>query len=416
MSTLLKGVKVIELGLILPGAALGNLLADQGAEVIKVEPPPNGDYIRYFPEQVGTVDGHSFWHLVLNRNKKSVAVDLRTDEGRAILHDLVRGADVFITNLIAGQPERLGAGYRALRAIKPDLVYCQVTGFGATGPYAILPSHGLAMASITGQCVLAPDARGWLRIVQDPAFGGGPQCAGQPVQTGPLWAAFGIANALYRRAVSGEGAYIDVSNCEATLATAWVGLPAALNPGRLNVAATSNSLESAKHAFYPTRDGKHVFVALLEPKFWAKFCKVVGRDDLLAGLETDVKAFDRLDPEMNEVHHRELMALFQTRTRDEWRDLFVAHDLPCSPVNTAAELGEDPQLRARGAFVDVEHPVAGSFRMAAEPLQVRGQPRPVPAPAPAPGQHTNDVLAGLGYSRERIGELERRGIVSSAKA
>ena len=139
---LLDGVKVVELGLILPGAALGHLLAEQGADVVKVERPTAGDYVRYFPEQVGDHGGQSFWHLVLNRNKRSIMLDLLRQEGQEVLHDLARDADVFITNLIADQPARLGASYDALRAIKPDLIYCQITGFGATGPYAALPSHG----------------------------------------------------------------------------------------------------------------------------------------------------------------------------------------------------------------------------------------------------------------------------------
>ena len=147
-------MKVVELGLILPGAALGHLLAEQGADVVKVERPTAGDYVRYFPEQVGDHGGQSFWHLVLNRNKKSIMLDLLRQEGQEVLHDLVRDADVFVTNLIADQPARLGASYDALRAVKPDLIYCQITGFGATGPYAALPSHGLAMSSISGQITL----------------------------------------------------------------------------------------------------------------------------------------------------------------------------------------------------------------------------------------------------------------------
>jgi crotonobetainyl-CoA:carnitine CoA-transferase CaiB-like acyl-CoA transferase len=217
---LLDGVKVVELGLILPGAALGHLLADQGADVIKVERPPDGDYVRYFPEQVGDHGGQSFWHLVLNSNKRSLTLDLLRPEGQEVLHDLVRGADVFITNLIADQPGRLGASYARLRRLKPDLVYCQLTGFGATGPYTELPSHGLAMSAITGQLVLEPDADGWFEQARDPSFGSGTQCAGQPVQAGPLWAAYGVASALWQRSRTGQGCYIDVSDCDATLASA----------------------------------------------------------------------------------------------------------------------------------------------------------------------------------------------------
>jgi crotonobetainyl-CoA:carnitine CoA-transferase CaiB-like acyl-CoA transferase len=413
---LLDGVKVVELGLILPGAALGHLLADQGADVVKIERPPGGDYVRDFPEQVGDAGGQSFWHLVLNSNKRSLTLDLLRPEGVAVLHDLVRDADVFITNLIADQPARLGASYNALRAIKPDLVYCQLTGFGATGPYAVLPSHGLAMSAITGQCVLEPDADGWLNQVQDPGFGSGTQCAGQPVQAGPIWAAYGIAGALWQRSRTGEGCYLDVSNCDATLASAWIGVPPAVNPGAVRIEATSQSMQlhSARHAFYETQDGKHVFVAMIEPKFWSRFCRELGREDLLEGLDEDVTAFDALDEEQNVVHLRELREIFLTRTRDEWTAFFLANDLPCAPVNRTFELADDPQLLARGTFVDVPRPDGqGTFRVATEPLRIAGEKRQPPRPAPAPGQDTEAVLVGLGYDTPRIEALRTAGIVSS---
>jgi crotonobetainyl-CoA:carnitine CoA-transferase CaiB-like acyl-CoA transferase len=411
----LDGVKVVELGLILPGAALGHLLAEQGADVIKIERPPDGDYVRDFPEQVGERGGQSFWHLVLNRNKRSLTLDLLRPEGREVLHDLVRGADVFVTNLIADQPARLGASYETLRGLKPDLIYCQLTGFGATGPYAALPSHGLAMSAITGQLVLEPDADGWLDRAPDTAFGSGTQCAGQPVQAGPLWVAYGVGGALWQRSRTGRGCYIDVSNSDATLANAWIGLPAALNPGAIRIEATSQSMQlhSARHAYYETKDGKHVFVAMIEPKFWARFCRELGREDLLEGLDENVSAFDALDAERNAIHQRELRALFRTRTRDEWTTFFLANDLPCAPVNQTSELADDPQLRARGTFVDVPRPDgAGSFRVATEPLRIAGETRQQPRPAPAPGQDTDAVLADLGYDAARVNALRAVGVVS----
>jgi len=412
---LLDGVKVVELGLILPGAALGHLLAEQGADVVKVERPTAGDYVRYFPEQVGDQGGQSFWHLVLNRNKKSIMLDLLRPEGQEVLHDLVRDADVFITNLIADQPARLGASYDALRAVKPGLIYCQITGFGATGPYAALPSHGLAMSSISGQIALEEQPDGWLEQVRDTAFGSGTQSAGQPVQTGPLWAAYGIASALWQRSRTGEGAYLDVSNSDATLATAWIGIPDALNPGAIRIEATSQSqqLHSARHAFYETKDGKHVFVAMIEPKFWAKFCQRLGREDLLEGIDSDVEAFDAFDAERNAVHFRALREIFRTRTRDDWTQFFLDNDLPNAPVNQASELADDPQFVARDVFVDVERPDGqGTFRVAAEPVRVAGDTRRAPQPAPAPGQHTNAVLRDAGYDPARIDALRATGVIS----
>jgi crotonobetainyl-CoA:carnitine CoA-transferase CaiB-like acyl-CoA transferase len=154
--------------------------------------------------------------------------------------------------------------------------------------------------------------------------------------------------------------------------------PDALNPGAIRIEATSQSMQlhSARHAYYEAKDGKHVFVAMIEPKFRVRFCRELGREDLLAGLDDNVDAFDAFDAGRNAVHQRELRALFRTRTRDEWTTFFLANDLPCAPVNHISELADDPQLRARGTFVDVPRPDgAGTFRMAAEPLRVAARGR-----------------------------------------
>ena len=271
------------------------------------------------------------------------------------------------------------------------------------------------MSSISGQIALEEQPDGWLEQVRDKAFGGGTQSAGQPVQTGPLWAAYGIASALWQRSRTGEGAYLDVSNSDATLATAWIGIPDALNPGAIRIEATSQSqqLHSARHAFYETKDGKHVFVAMIEPKFWAKFCQELGREDLLEGIDSDVEAFDAFDAERNTVHFRALQEIFRTRTRRDWTQFFVENDLPNAPVNRISELADDPQFVARDVFVNVERPDGqGTFRVAAGPVRVAGDMRRAPQPAPAPGQHTNAVLQDVGYDTARIDALRASGIIS----
>jgi crotonobetainyl-CoA:carnitine CoA-transferase CaiB-like acyl-CoA transferase len=191
-------------------------------------------------------------------------------------------------------------------------------------------------------------------------------------------------------------------------------VPNVVNPGALRIEATSQSLAhgSARHAFYQTADAKHVFVAMIEPKFWAKFCEGVGRPDLAEGLQTDVQAFDPLDAAENAVLRRELTALFKTRTRDEWTTFFLDNDLPNSPVNTTDELTRDPQFVSRGTFVTVDHPVSGPFTMADEPIRVQGANRVTHRPAPAPGQHADAVLSEIGYSTERVGQLRQDNVVA----
>jgi crotonobetainyl-CoA:carnitine CoA-transferase CaiB-like acyl-CoA transferase len=249
------------------------------------------------------------------------------------------------------------------------------------------------MSAVSGQLALEPDADGWLERVPTSGFDGGTECAGQPVQSGPLWAAYGVASALWQRSRTGKGCYIDISACEAT--------------------SQSIALRSARHAYYEVKDGKHVFVAMIEPKFWARFCREVGRADLLAGREQNVDAFDPFDAERNAILQRELRALFRTRDREEWTSFFVANDLPCAPVNRLPELPDDPQLRAREVFADVPPPDGeGTFRVATEPLRVAGQERQPVRPAPAPGQDTEAVLTGLGYDAEQVKSLHAAGVVS----
>lgn len=408
MAGLLAGVNVLESAVLLTGDYLGMLLADEGAEVTKLEHPLIGDYIRY---QLGQIaPSYSPYHLLVNRNKKSLTLDMRTPEAREIFARLLAQTDVFITGNIADTPARLGMDYETLRRMKPDIVYCQATGYGAEGPYARIPTHGQMMNALAGgpPLELGSDGRVRARGGGDPAPG-----AGSGVAIGPLFAAFAIASALLRRERSGEGCYIDISCADSVLATSWVTSLAVLNRERLGGhVRTGSGFEamlavSAKYQFYRTKDGKYLLFCALESKFWDHFCEVAGRDDLRARHDRTVQ----MDFGNDSSLRAELQAIFHTRTQQEWMALFAERDVPVGPALDFSEVHEDPHLAARGMLIDEKHPVAGAFRTLGNPIRVRGQSFAIRVPAPALGEHTDEVLATLGYSAQDIAGLRKRGVV-----
>jgi crotonobetainyl-CoA:carnitine CoA-transferase CaiB-like acyl-CoA transferase len=404
MAGLLAGVKVLESAVLIVGDYLGMLLADEGAEVIKVESPGTGDYIRDYMGEV--VPHYSPFHLFMNRNKRSLTLDLRKEEGREVLYRLIEDADIFLTGNVADTPRKLGIDYATLGARKPELVYCQATGFGAEGPYATLPTHGQMMNALAAGVAVKMDPDGLARedpMAQTPTSG-----AGAGVVLGPLFAAYGIAAALARRYRTGQGAYIDVSCTDATLAAAWMGVGSALNAARIKpVGMRAPDGEAARYGFYQAADGRFLLFCAQEHKFWDNFCRAVGREDLMA-------TGDRTSPIDwgNDITLRhELQRIFATRSRDAWMRLFLEHDVAAGPVLDAAELEEDPHLRARAIVIETEHPAAGPFKMVGNPIRTAGERFMVRYPAPALGEHTEEILGEIGLGAEEIERLRERRVI-----
>ena len=262
--------------MLLNGAATGMMLVDLGAEVIKVESPGMGDYIR-LPET-------RHLHLQTNKGKKSLALDLKQEAGREILYRLLETADAFVTNAVAGANEKLGVGYEQLRARKPDIVYCQNTGFGATGPFGHVPSHGQMMDAMGGALPFTMGEDG-LAVPKDDYVRRTNTLvsAGDGVSMGAIYAAFHIAAALARRERTGEGAYIDVSSAQAVVASAWLAVTTQINrPERRGWwQDPANTRPVARYQAYAARDGKMLLFCPAEEKFWSKFCDLVGRPDLV---------------------------------------------------------------------------------------------------------------------------------------
>jgi crotonobetainyl-CoA:carnitine CoA-transferase CaiB-like acyl-CoA transferase len=389
------GLRIVDLSRLLPGPYCSLLFADLGAEVIKVEEPGRGDYARHTPPFWADSEVGAYF-LLLNRNKKSVAVDLKTAAGKAIFRRLACTADVLLESFRPGVMDRLGLGWEALRAEHPGLVYCAISGYGQDGPYRNLVGHdvnymGYAGAlSVTGPRDGPPLAPG----VQVADLGGG-----------ALMAAFAIAAALHHRRESGRGQFVDVSMTDGVVSWLVPHLAAFFATGRVP-ARGEERLNGGWPCYgvYATADGGHVTLGALEPQFWANFCRLVGREDL--------RPFQHAEGAERERVEAEVRALFRTRTRAEWLDLLHRADVCAGPVLSLDEAVRDPQLAGRGLFTEVEHPTLGRLPQVGFPVKLSETPGRVTAPPPALGEHTDEVLRALGYDADAVAAFRRDGVVA----
>jgi alpha-methylacyl-CoA racemase len=387
--TPLQGVRVLDLSRLLPGPFATLVLADLGADVVKLEEPKGGDYLRWMPPLAGEQSG--YFHAI-NRNKRSVALDLRRPEGAAAFLRLARGADVVLESFRPGVLERLGLGWDALHAANPRLVLCSISGYGQDGPYRERAGHDLDYAAIAGVLALNGPAERPLPLgvqVADLAGGSWPAVAG-------------ILAALVRRGVTGEGAHVDVSMTEGALAMLAMAHGAASARGApLARAGEILNGGAACYDVYRTKDGRFVALAALEPKFFEAFCAAVGRPELA----------DRHLDDGGRGPRAELEAIFASRTREEWTRFAGEHDVCVAPVLEGDEPRDDPQLRARGAFVEIETPWEGrALPGVATPVRIRGVQAPLRA-APQLGEHTAAVLREAGFSEDELAALRASGVV-----
>jgi alpha-methylacyl-CoA racemase len=377
----LGGVRVLDLSRLLPGPYCSRLLADFGAEVIKVERPGGGDWLRYVPP---LVDGESVLFRAVNRGKKSLTLNLKSDQGRAILLRLVGSADVLLEGFRPGVVERLGLGYEGLAQINPRLVYCALTGYGPDGPYRERAGHDLNYIGLAGLLDLTGPREG------------SPVVPGALVAdlAGALWAAIGILLALSARERTGRGQRVDASLLGAALAC--LPGPVAHHLGGQPMARGRSDLTGGVVCYqvYEAADGGYVTLAALEPQFWAAFCRAVGREDFVD------QQFALAVP--GEPAYEELRALFQTRTREEWVEALGGIDACCEPVYDVGEALASAPVRALGMLA--EGGLLPPVRLSARSV------RP-PEPAPTLGQHTAELLAELGYDREAVVTLRESGVI-----
>jgi crotonobetainyl-CoA:carnitine CoA-transferase CaiB-like acyl-CoA transferase len=400
---ILSGVRVLDLTRVLSGPFCTMLLADQGAEVVKVEEPGRGDDARHLgPPFRGDVSG---FFVSVNRNKKSLTLNLKAERGVDLLKQLVRRADVFVENFRPGVAERLGIDYPALSAIRPKLVYASVSGFGQTGPYRERPGYNIIVQALSGvMSTSGPSGK------PDGEPGGEPYPIGVSLGDIPagMFAAFAITTALYARERTGRGQYIDVSMLDSLVAMmenpivrhGMTGAPP--EPfGRRHPSITP-------YGIFDAADGP-IALAVGNDRLWLGLCEAIDRPDLAqdARFETNASRTENA-----QALYALLGDLLAQRPASVWVQLLLAAGIPAAPVNTVADLFEDPQIEARGMLPRVEQPGAGSIPVCGMPLRLVGQPEPTYGPAPRLGEHTREVLSGwLGTSDADLASLRREDVI-----
>ena len=383
MSLPLQGVRVLDLTRLLPGAFATLMLAELGAEVIKIEDPGRGDPMRSLPPFINMGqdgrDSHEtrgIYDLLINRGKKSVALDLRRPESAAVLDRLLVGADIVIESFRPQTARRFGVSGEQLRAPRPALIHCAITGYGQTGPYAERPGHDLNYVAVSG--FLAADR---------PSVAELPKMFIADVGGGAMSAVIAILAALYSRTQTGDGASLDISMHDAALY--WMMLPGArdlVDGGAMAHGELPTFGDHACYAVYATRDGERLALGAMEMKFWETFCAMVGRTDLIVR--------HRSTPDDQRMLIEDLRAVFLERSRDEWLAFFEGHDVCLSPVNSPAEALRDRHVVARRTVVPGPHGLAIRPPFVSAP--------PALTPAPRVGADTDAVLSAAGFSAAEI--------------
>lgn len=388
----LQHLTVIECATFVTGPYASALLANLGARVIKIESPPQGDPYRYFaPDPY-----YSFNFAHLNRNKESLALDLKTTQGKKICLELLKSADVFVENFRPGTAERLGLGYETLHGLYPRLVYCSISAFGESGPYVDKP----------GFDTLGQAMSGLLSLLNDPDD---PKVMGMALSdyvTG-MSGGYGILGALLAREKSGEGCRVETSLLQATLS--FIGESAA---GYLRTGAVPNRMARVKnaHAFaFICRDDLPLAIHCSVPeKFWRALLEAIGRMDIAA----DERFKTRDARRQNFACLEETLApTFKTRTREEWLERLEARDVPVAPMHDIAQALADPQVSHLKLTEEVEHAVVGKMKFVGPPVQYSNFIEASSLPPPLVGEHTVAVLSELGYLGEAIEELRAQGVI-----
>ncbi|PLW69190.1 CaiB/BaiF CoA transferase family protein [Pseudohalioglobus lutimaris] len=402
----LADLRIIESSLLGP-AALTTSFADLGAEVIKVESPA-GDYIREMTWPI--IEGVSLMHYHLNRGKKSIVLDLKTEEGKAVYKDLVKDADVVVETMRPGALAKLGLGFEDLREVNPEIVFINISGYGATGPYQRMPSHGIAYDTWSGAVTPAYDEEGFCYIPEHVSVG---------IAAAPFVGGLAMLAGVLRARETGVGCEMELGQSDAAAFFDWYRIESHMAYARPEDVVTGNKADNYKrrpvatagmkagvrYQLYESADG-HVLFMASEQAFWKNFCAGVDRLDLFEKWPGS-KYADHAPG--NRELQAELRDIFKTRTSQEWLGFSAEQNTPIAPVNTSANIIEDPQFQAR--FRILPHEEHGAD-MLAFPVHFSGEELPTPSRAPTVGEHTEEVLKDvLGYPQSRIDALRNAGAI-----
>ncbi|AOR77399.1 CaiB/BaiF CoA transferase family protein [Novosphingobium resinovorum] len=392
----LAGVRVIDFTRVLAGPAASLALADLGAEVFKIEPPGTGDETRTFPPMR---EGESHYYLAVNRGKKSIVVDLKTEEGLALVKDLAMRCDVLVENYRPGVMERLGLGWEELHAINPRLIYCSISGYGQTGPLRDRPSFDIVLQAMSGALSMNGEA------------GGLPTKMGIPLGdlVGGINGPIGVLSALYERERTGLGRHIDISLMDGLMGMLGYIAQLAFFTGSDPQRVGSQHPNLVPYGIFPAREGS-IVIACLTSGFWARICRAIGREELAEDPRYDT--LEKRRDSREEVNA--IVADFTScHSVDELGAIFTAHEVPHAPILGVSEALAQPQAQARGMVVETEHAVLGAIPIVNRSIRFTDAEQPVPEAPPVLGQHTDAILAEvLDLSPERIAMLRGAGVVA----
>ncbi|WP_067726200.1 CaiB/BaiF CoA transferase family protein [Oceanobacillus damuensis] len=372
----LHSIRVLDLTRLLPGPYCTMMLADFGAEVIKVEDPVAGDYLRDF--QPKTDEDSAFFHS-LNRNKKSICLDLKSEKDRKHFLMLVETADVVVESFRPGVMERLGLDYENLKDINPGIIYCAITGYGQTGPYKDKPGHDINFLSDAGllHVMGEKDGKPVIPATQIADIGGG----AYPALTG-------ILLALLERGKSGKGQFVDVAMLDGVVSWMHMLLPSFFAGQDVNRGEELLNGGFACYQVYETKDQRHLSMGGIEPKFWEAFCEGIGRTEFIPLLNKPLHVQEQLIEQIGEI--------IAGKTLEEWLKIFSGKDACVSAVQTLDEAAKDPQIMAREMIQSVQHPQLGNMKQIGIPIKLSESPGRIITHAPKRGEHTNEILREIG--------------------
>jgi formyl-CoA transferase len=391
MNGALEGIKVVEAASYVTGPFAAQLLADMGAEVVKIEEPKRGDPFRGWGER-----NYAATFCSLNRNKKSVTLDLRADEGREIALKLASNADVLIQNFRPGVMEKRGLGYDDIKKINAKIVYCSISGFGPKGPYRDMPGY-----DTVGQA-----RSGLLSLLTDPGKPQGMGISFSDHLTG-MYACYGVLSALMNRMLTGEGQHVETSLLRASVS--FVGENAARYFETGHVPRRKHRTTTAGVFAFEDRDGLPFVLHMSSPdKFWRNMFAVVGKpewaeDSRFSNRKGRMENYDTLVEQLTPIFHG--------GRRDEWLRRLTEMDVPAAPINTLDEVFADPQVKTYGFPVEVEHPKMGKMKLVGNAVDMSRTPPSIDSPPPVLGEHTDEILAALGYASPAIAYLRSKGAI-----
>ena len=380
---LLKGFRLLDLSRLLPGAYCSLLLADLGMEVLKVEDTEEGDYLRKIG-RIGKRENAFF--LSLNRNKKSMTLNLKTQEGKEIFYRLIKTHDIVLEGFRPGVMDRLGVGFEELRKRNPRVILCSLSGYGQDGPYRERSGHDINYIGLAGILDLTGKRNGSPAVpgVQIADLGGG-----------GMTSAIAILAAIIHRERTGQGQLLDISMLDGVIS--WLSIHAAKYFVDQDLPKKGEMLLNGGYAcyqVYSTKDGRYMSLGALEPKFWKNFCEAVGRSDLV------YSQFTQGEEQLRVIEN--LRDLFEKKTQREWVDFFKDLDACCEPVSNFEEVFRHPQVLHRRMVKEITDPVEGKIRQIGNPIKSSLPSSDADTPPPLQGEHTTEVLTAAGYSEEEI--------------